>query len=396
MRKLWYMALESYQSRYTYQLTDWNQRVFDRRGIDYHIVSGQQLDQSQSIVTGQVLDAHGRTFFSLTQMAELVRLMKQGQITHQDVIYFEDMYTTGFDALGYVLDQVPEAYRPKIFVRCLAQTIDPDDFLHVWSMTDWMRHYEASVNHIVRKSGGAVLASNEEMVSHMRVAGWNVPIHNISGLAFNSQEVLDRVDNSVRPFGTRPHRVAFASRWDQEKQPDFYMDLAEQWHVRYPNMPVEFAVLSGSDLRSNNARHLDRAQQLASQGRLKIYTNLTKNQYYQLLNQSRVLFNCALQDWTSNTVSEADVLGCNLLFPAYRSFPEVFANDHTRLYVPWSLDDALIKLLYLMKDPHPRRGQVSAWTNATVDRICDVLEGRTTVWSRDHVQYRDQVCKSKY
>jgi hypothetical protein len=396
MRKLFYLGIESYQSRYSYQLTDWNRRVFERRGIDYHLVDGGLLDNSETIVTGQVLDAHGRTFFSLTQMAELVRLMKAGQVTQDDVVYFEDMYTTGFDALGYILDQVPEQYRPRIYVRCLAQTVDPDDFLHVWSMTDWMRHYEAGANAIVGKSGGAVLASNEEMVANMRVAGWNVPIYNISGLAFGKAEVQSRVER-INLFGARPHRVAFAARWDQEKQPGFFMDMIEEWHRRYPNMPVEFCVLSGApELRSNNPQYVERAQQLEQQGRLKIYTNLKKNDYYALLNNSRVLFNCALQDWTSNTVSEADALGCNVLFPAYRSFPEVFANDHTRLYIPWSIDDALRKLHLLLQEQHMNTGLISDWTDKTIDRICDIMEGRGEQWRRESRNYRDHLAPPKY
>lgn len=395
MRKLWYIGLESYQSRYTYQLTDWNRRVFERRGVDYHVVQGELLDHSESIVTGQVLDAHGRTFYSLTQMAELVRLMKAGEVTDQDVVYFEDMYTTGFDALGYIMDQVPDQYRPRVFVRCLAQTIDPDDFLHVWNMTDWMRHYEASVNAIVKKSGGAVLASNEEMVAHMKVAGWNVPIYNISGLAFGKAEVQSRVDK-VNLFGTRPHRVAFAARWDQEKQPGFYMDLAQEWNRRYPNMPVEFAVFSGGALRSNNTEYLDRAHRLHDAGVIKIYDNLKKNDYYKLLNNTRVLMNTALQDWTSNTVSEADALGCNTLFPAYRSFPEVFANDHTRLYIPWSLDDAIRKLHILLQDQHMNTGLLSDWTNQCIDRIIDIISGQGEVWRRDGRNYRDHLAVSKY
>ncbi len=34
MRKLYYMGLESYEARYTLQLTEWNRRVFERRGLD--------------------------------------------------------------------------------------------------------------------------------------------------------------------------------------------------------------------------------------------------------------------------------------------------------------------------------------------------------------------------
>jgi hypothetical protein len=34
MRKLYYMGLESYEARYTLQLTEWNRCVFERRGLD--------------------------------------------------------------------------------------------------------------------------------------------------------------------------------------------------------------------------------------------------------------------------------------------------------------------------------------------------------------------------
>ena len=395
MRKLWYMGLEPYQGRYTLQLQDWNERVFRQRGINYEVVLGDTLGNDQSIVTGQVLDAHGRTYYSLSQMMRLVQLMKQGQVTSDDVVYFEDMYTTGLDALGYIMDQVDPQYRPRIFVRCLAQTIDPDDFLHVWNMTDWMRHYEASTNAIVKKSGGAVLASSEEMVAHMRVAGWDVPIYNISGLAFGKKEVQGRVPE-IKPFNSRSMLIGFAARWDQEKQPGFFMNLAETWHNRFPSMPVSFAIYSGGLLRSNNPAYVERARELQSKGQLHIYENLKKDSYYELLNDTRILFNCALQDWVSNTVSEADALGCNVLFPAYRSFPETFANDHTRMYVPWNVEDAITKIHYLLADAHPNQGRLSDWTDGCIDRILDIVEGRGEQWSRNSKNYRDHLAVSKY
>ncbi len=58
MRKLFYMGLESYEARYTLQLTDWNLRVFERRVVNYVVVPGKTIDNTQSISVGQVLDAH--------------------------------------------------------------------------------------------------------------------------------------------------------------------------------------------------------------------------------------------------------------------------------------------------------------------------------------------------
>lgn len=390
MRKLYYMGLEPYKARYTLQLQDWNETVFKQRGIDYVLVPGDTLTSDQNIVTGQVLDAHGRTYFSLTQMANLVKLMKQGQVTSEDVIYFEDMYTSGIDSLEYIRKQVPKEYRPKIFVRCLAQTIDPDDFLHVWDMQGFMRKYEEMVNEIA----DGVLASNEEMVMHMKVAGWKAPIYNISGLAFGKTEVRGRVP-FIKDFQDRYMRVVFAARWDQEKQPDFYMDLIDAYHERYGNK-IEFALLSGAKLRTNNDSYMERTFNMEREGKLTIYSDLDKNDYYSLLNDSRVLFNCALQDWVSNTVSEADALGCNVLYPAYRSFPETFANDHTRLYVPWSIEDALNKLHSLLSSPHPKIGKISDWTDKTIDRICDILEGKGENWLRMTTDYRKHTREAKY
>ena len=97
MRKLWYMGLESYVARYTYQLQQWNEAVFKRRGIDYVVVPGLTLDNTKAISVGQVLDAHGRSYFGMSQMMNLVQMMRSGECTGEDVIYFEDMFQPGIE-----------------------------------------------------------------------------------------------------------------------------------------------------------------------------------------------------------------------------------------------------------------------------------------------------------
>ena len=128
----------------------------------------------------------------------------------------------------------------------------------------------------------------------------------------------------------------------------------------------------------------------------EILEDLKKDEYYGILNDSRVMFNCALQDWVSNTVSEADALGCNVLYPAYRSFPETFANDADRLYVPWSLDDAQAKLIKLLDAPSHHLGKISDWTNGTIERCIDIMEGSGEDRRRDDMSYRENVSKEKY
>jgi|TARA_B100000035_G_scaffold171485_1_gene146298 hypothetical protein len=387
MQKLFYMGLEPYEGRYTLQLEEWSRRAFQRRDIDWVNVPGTTIDNTKAIQVGQVLDAHGRSYFAMSQMMNLVQMMRNGEVTGKDVIFFEDMFQPGMESLPYIMDQIPAEQRPQVWIRCLAQAVDPDDFVHVWGMGKWMSLYEEMCNEFVT----GVLASNEEMVAHMKIANWKAPIYNISGLAFDKTEVALRV-GEIKPWEQRDNRVVFAARFDQEKQPDFFMDIAEQLN----DADIEFAILQGGPLRSNNQKYVDRARALEKAGIITIHENLKKNHYYDIVNRSKVLFNCALQDWTSNTVSEADALGCNVLFPAYRSFPEIFANDHTRMYIPWSKEDAINKLQPLIDSPHKDLGKISDWTSATIDRYIDIMQGNGEQWRRDSNRYRDFVAETKY
>lgn len=387
------MGLEPYEGRYTLQLQDWSEAAFKERGIDYVIVPGETIDNTKSISVGQVLDAHGRSYFGMSQLMNLVQMMRNGECGGKDVVFFEDMFQPGIESLPYIMCQIPEEQRPKIYLRCLAQAIDPDDFVHVWGMSKWMSLYERMCNEIPNVH---ILATNEEMVAHMRIANWNAPIYNISGLSFGKREVLSRINNQVKPWAERSDRVVFAARFDQEKQPDFFMDVIEKVKVINPN--IEFAVLSGGPLRSNNQKYLDRALQMEADGKLTILKDLQKNEYYNVVNDSKVMFNCALQDWVSNTVSEADALGCNVVYPAYRSFPETFANDHTRLYMPWSKEDAVSKILQGIEAPSKNMGKISNWTNGTIDRMLDIMGERyvKSTWERSGNRYRDHVAEEKY
>ena len=401
MRKLFYMGLESYEARYTLQLQDWNERVFKRRGIDYEIITGQELDNSKAIVTGSVLDAHGRSYYSLSQTMNLVQMMKNGELTSDDVIFYEDMFTPGIECLPYIMDQSPPEYRPKVFLRFLAQTTDPDDFLIREGMFHWMRKYEEMCDHVV----SGICVANEEFAAHLRIAGMLAPIY-VTGLPFGKSEVRGRIDSNI-PLKDRKKRVAFAARWDDGKQPDFYMDLAEAYYKIDPE--VEFAVFCGHpELKSNRPDYVARA--LAYEGghnrlgtaNLKVYTGLKKDDYYNLLADSQVLFNCALQDWTSNTVSEADTFGTLTLFPAYRSFPEVFANNHNHLYTPWSIEDAVEKLKRMFESidnddlSKYNIGKISEYQNGTIDRTLDVLEGNGERWARNDWDFRKHVARAKY
>lgn len=338
--KIFYCGLEPYSSRYTLQLTDWNTSQFDSMGVDYTVIN-PEVAVPKSINTGDVLDAHGRGIYSLAQNSELLRLHMQGDLTSDDIIFFEDMFTPGMEALAYLFNQVPKEARPKVVVRCLAQTIDPDDFVHRKGMFKWMRHYELMLDSFV----DCILCASEEMVSFLRIAGFTSPIC-VTGLPFGKSEVLSRVGTPNYPNSLGEFTVAYSSRFDQEKQPHFFLDLV----YTFKDSPIKFKVLTGTKvISSNDPTALDRIHKYVEAGYLELHENLTKNEYYEHLSKSSVVLNTALQDWVSNTVSEAVTLGCIPLYPAYRSFPEALGHNKDLLYIPWSIEDVTDKLNNLYK-----------------------------------------------
>ena len=117
------MGLESYEARYTLQLTEWNRRVFDRRGLDVVYVPGTTIDDTKSISVGQVLDAHGRSYFGMSQIMNLVQMMRNGECTGEDVIYFEDMFQPGIESLPYIMDQILMPNDPECMYAVLPKQL---------------------------------------------------------------------------------------------------------------------------------------------------------------------------------------------------------------------------------------------------------------------------------
>ena len=109
-----------------------------------------------------------------------------------------------------------------------------------------------------------------------------------------------------------------------------------------------------------------------------------------------------LEDWVSNTVSEADTFGTLTLYPAYRSFPEVFANNGNHLYVPWSLQDAIEKLQKMTSAidnedvSQYNIGKISDYQDGTIDRTLDAMLGTGEQLSRNDNLFRRHVARAKY
>lgn len=369
---IWYCPLEPYEERYTSQLFEWTRAAFERRGVPYEVITGQdtwQPDNGNSIQTGVALDAHFRSLWGLAQMQRLIEHLQRGLVKSDDVIYFQDLFQPGFDALLYVLQQqFLNGTGPRIFTWCHAQTFDPDDFTAKWGPAwwNWMRDYETMVG---KTAFTFVSASGLKELMHLAGYPGNVAV---VGHPFDSKQVRSYLPRPPRPLAERSKAIVWTSRFDAEKQPHFFLDLVPV----LADQGYEVAILTGAPaLRSNDPFAVERANAYAHKGVLKIFTGLSKRQYYDLLADARLQFNCARQDWVSYTLLEASALGTPTLAPAFRSFPEALFNDERQLFVPWSRDDAIAKAIALLQSPPPPSviTRPAQYHDGSLDRILDLL-----------------------
>lgn len=359
---LYYCPLEPYKERYTFQLsaakTGWLERNWIKHRVPFVRVEGTRTEKEAHIKTGVVLDAVGRSEWCFSQVVKLLHLAQSGELGSNDVIYFDDFWHPGVEALAYAFHQLK--INPRMYAFCYAQSVDEYDFTA--SMQHWMRHYE---------KGNAKLFSGifvaNTMLKDLLVSGQVVPLSqkdkiHVVGLIFDSEEVRGRMP----PFSAnREEKVLFTSRWDDEKQPLFFLTVAKKYKEMTEEQ-VRFVVCtSRPSITSNNVRLLHALSEAEQAGIVEVKEGLSKEAYYAELQSAKVQFNCALQDWVSFTLLEASVAGCFPVYPAYRSFPETFNHNYAFMY---KVGDAF----------------------AAVSQLRQVLHGAGSKWFWDEASIRER------
>lgn len=333
---LLYVPLEGYASRYTMQWaapkTGWLERNWTRAGIEYTRIDGD-MQGTRDIKVGSVVDGVGRSMHCFSQISKLLLMAEKGQIKDTDVIFFDDFWTPGFEALPYAFHLL--GIRPRMYAFLHAQSVDEFDF--TYGMRSWMRPIEKGMGEAL--DGIFVCCPTlKDLVAFGGIADRS-KIH-VTGHPFSSEEVMERMPEWYRNYmnsGTYPavgipqnrhNTVIWSSRWDNEKNPIFFLRVAEQ--VIKKNSDVRFVICtSAPKLRSNQEVNLQSLDTMVRRYPCNIIVEegLTKEEYYAELCSAKIQFNHASQDFVAITLLESSVAGCYPIYPYFRSFPETFLHQ---------------------------------------------------------------------
>jgi len=346
IKKVWYFGLEPLKARYTYQLSkEWMPATFapyeEEGELEFIDIPGE-FDPDQQIKVGAVLDAVGRGKFAMSQCSNFLDMINTDQVKDGDVIFLQDYWTPGMDAIWYALDLY--GIKVKVYAMLHAQSVDEYDF--TWPMREWMRHYELGLDN--RMTG--IFVGSTIHKEQMRQAGFNAPIHVVS-LPLHHKKTLGTYP-AYNPFSDREKKIVFSSRLDKEKNPFFMLEVAEQFLIDNPDY-VWHVTTSGKSFKSMVPGVIEAMTELAERvPGFKLLANLTKEEYYHELATAKIQFNSSLQDYVSWTVLESTAFGCDVVFPNFRSFPEFIPAD--RMYTPFSKWDAINTLVRVCKQPYNR------------------------------------------
>lgn len=363
-KNLYYIPLEPYQARYTQYVSSghgtymsmFNKFLIPTTRVYPSLTDGVPKDESAQIVHGHVVDALSRTELGFWQIQKLCRMILEGQITGpDDYIYFEDFWTPGMDALMYTLNLKlgPEKENwPGIGGFWHAQTTDPYDFTAPWKPT--MRPFETAFLSLYTDVFVATVEMKELVAAQFPLPG--IRIHDV-GLPFVADVIKRLYPRS--PTGVKKDNiVVFASRFDTEKCPDVFMNLAGTYLRKNPGTDVTFIVCSGSaapegaPIKSNNPGLQKQLNWLLEQypENITVITNANKSLYYNLLSRAKVSFNSAYQDLISYTLLEASLFDCHPLYPDWFTFPATLGWDKQFLH-DRSIEDIMTKLDALLQKP---------------------------------------------
>lgn len=328
-----YLPLEPVQSRYTHDLCNendgWMTSLLRSAFGKQFVYVNPETPKRPDIKTGAVLDAYTRSAYAMEQCKVVCGLLDDGALKTGDILYLQDFWTPGLEAVLYTAHLCKVELR--IYAMVHAQSVDQWDF--TYDMRSWMRPIELGYANAMQ---GLFVASSIHK-EQLRLAGVTTPIHVVS-LPYN-EAIASRRYHADSHF-TKQKAVIYSSRLDKEKDPEFMLKVAKEFLAR--NQEWEWWVTtSAKEFRSyNNPEFITDMRKFARAiRRFRLFEGLTKQEYIDRLRQATIQFNSSKQDYVSWTLIEALHSECWPVYPCYNSFPECLPAS--ALYTPGSVGGAI-------------------------------------------------------
>lgn len=299
--------LEAVESRYTGQWKTHLPKLLRSKGCDVTVIEGP-MDIPSATTPGAFLNFGGTNIYKARQVEQFSRLFCDGAVSSGDHFIFTDAWHPGIINLKYMSELL--GIKVKIHALWHAGSYDPADFLgRLIGDTPWVRHTEKAffnaidynyfatnfhINMFIEnllgedKRNGRIRFMKDD---HIVRTGWPMEYMDDTLTMYKNMDKKDLI--------LFPHRIA------PEKQVDIFRDLKEQ-------LPqYEFVVCQD--------------------------TQLSKNEYHNLLGSAKLVFSANLQETLGISAFEGAIVGAIPMVPDRLSYTEMYPEEF-KYPSEWTLD----------------------------------------------------------
>jgi len=295
--------LEAVETRYTGQWKSHVPAVLKKKGHNVQIISGPE-DIPSATTPGAFLNFGGTNIYKARQVETMGRLFCNGAVRPGDHFVFTDAWHPGIVNLKYM----SELLGIPVTTHGLwhAGSYDPQDFLgRLVGDKPWVRHAEKSFYHAFDHNYFATTFHIEMFGKNLLGKDGYDPEANVTNKVVRTGWPMEYMEDTLTAYKNMPKRdlILFPHRIAPEKQVDIFRDLKE-------HLPqYEFVVCQDQQL--------------------------TKNEYHNLLGESKLVFSANLQETLGISWYEGAIVDAIPMMPDRLSYSEM-AYDTFKYPSEWT------------------------------------------------------------
>jgi hypothetical protein len=301
MANVFLVDLESVETRYTGQWKAHVPSLLRKAGHNVQVLSGPE-DIPSATTPGAFLNFGGTNIYKSRQVEQMGRLFCDGAVHAGDHFIFTDSWHPGIINLKYM----SELLGIPVITHGLwhAGSYDPQDFLgRIVGKKKWVRHAEKSFFHAFDHNYFATQFHVDMFVDNLLEDGYKEenPWHEEDKTDMITDKKIiitgwpmDYMDGTLTGYKNMPKRdlILFPHRMAPEKQVEIFRDLKEQ-------LPqYEFVICQEQQL--------------------------TKNEYHNLLGESKIVFSANLQETLGISCYEGAIVDAIPTVPDRLSYSEMY------------------------------------------------------------------------
>lgn len=306
--KLFIVTLEPLEQRYTRQWYEYFKTAFSKY-FDVKYIDGKY--DNKGIEKGRFLDVNKTNRYKAQQIEIISNLFYNETIKDGDIFFFCDGWHYGITALKY-MSQLNNI-KIKIYGYLHAGTWDENDFITQVGMRDWACYNEIGW---IKALDGAFVATHYHKNLILKFFDGSVKYNKIHvvGFPLDWKNELSKYNLLINSTGEGKFRnlIVFPHRLNKEKNPESFYWLKKNLNQYEYETTID--------------------------------KNLTKEQYYKLLLESKVVFSDSFQETFGIGTVEAMMLGAIPVVPDRLAYRELYH----RIFRYTSKEEARQKIHFMM------------------------------------------------